>query len=75
MKIKIRHIDDAQAVDFCTVAGPQELDSVMAFVNASGGVYDDSRGDTVPFHSYQLVLRDGEAYAEIVIGGGEETQS
>lgn len=75
MKIKIRHIDDVKAVDFCTIAGPHELDGVIDLISGSGGVYDHSRCETVPFHSYQLVLDGGEAYAEILIGEDEEPQA
>lgn len=68
MKVKIRHIDDGNAIDF-TECRYDELDGVIDFIKKSGGVY--CKGNTEPFYSYQLCLDDNEAYAEIIIGNEE----
>lgn len=73
MKVKLRHIDDADAVDFCEVGNPAEIEGVIAFIQRSGGVY--CNGIDQPFHSYQLVLDSCEAYAEILIGEDEEPKA
>lgn len=66
MRIKIRHVEQATGgVDFTEIHF-SELDKVIEMINRSGGVYYE--GGTEPFHSYQLVLDETGAYAEIIIG-------
>lgn len=64
MQVKLRHIDGAKAVPF-TNCRHDELNDVIALVKQSGGVWVD---DTLPFHSYQLVMDETESWAEIIIG-------
>lgn len=64
MKVKLRHIDEAESLDFTEVHFT-ELPALIDFIERAGGVYMD--GATQPFHSYQLAV-EGEAYAEILIG-------
>ena len=65
MEIRIRHIDDATATHF-TECRFDELSAVISLVNQSGGVY--TKGETAPFHSYQLVQDESGAFAEIIVG-------
>jgi hypothetical protein len=65
MQIYLRHVDDLTAAPF-TECAHDELDSVIALIQRSGGVY--AHGDLCPFNSYQLVLDEGSAYAEIIVG-------
>lgn len=68
MQVKLRHIDESKAVPF-TECRHDELNDVIALIKSSGGVYVD---DTLPFHSYQLVMDENEAWAEIIIGPEDE---
>jgi hypothetical protein len=68
MQVKMRHIDDGEAAHF-TEIHHTELDGLIEFIKRSGGV--QARGDYQPFHSYQIVFDEGEAYVEILIGEGE----
>lgn len=64
MTVKIRHIDEAESVDFDEIHF-DELPALIEFIKQTGGVYTNSKNE--PFHSYQIVL-DGEAYTEILVG-------
>lgn len=68
MKVKIRHYEEAKSVNFCDI-DYKELDLLINFVKQSGGVYFN--GNQEPFNSYQLVMDDGEAYIEILVGEEE----
>jgi hypothetical protein len=71
VKVKIRHFEEADSVDFCEIRSPFEsaLKDLILFIKQSGGVYNE--GDHEDFHSYQLVLEHGEAFVEILIGEEE----
>ena len=73
MNIKMRHIEDIESVDFCDICAPfsSELEKLIEFIKQSGGVYCKT-SSVEPFHSYQLVLRNGEAFVEILVGEDEE---
>ena len=76
MKVKIRHIEAAESVPFGEAKNEDELQDMIRFIGRSGGVYvtvDTQQWqltgeDTFPFHSYQLVLDEGEFFAELLIG-------
>lgn len=69
MKVKIRHIEDANAVDF-TECKFNELPNVVDLVIQLGGFCIE--GDMHPFNSYQLVYNENaEAFAEIIIGSDD----
>ena len=65
MRVKIRHFEDVDAA-FFTEIEYTELDDLILFIKRTGGVY--CKGNTQPFHSYQLICDGLEAYAEIIIG-------
>ncbi len=68
MKVKIRHVDEAKPVPLCEI-DHKELDLLINFIKQSGGFYFE--GNQEPFNCYQLVMDDGEAYIEILIGEDE----
>ena len=69
MKVKVRHIgqSDSKFFESCQF---NELDGLIAFIRANDGFYFD--GEICKFHSYQLVLDEDEAYAEIILGDEDE---
>jgi hypothetical protein len=71
MKVKIRHIEAAESVPFGEAKNECELQEMIRFIGRSGGVYMTGE-DTFPFHSYQLVLDEGEFFAELLIGADDD---
>lgn len=65
MQIKLRHVEQSESKAFDE--GPiGYVESLIGFIERSGGVYYE--GSHQPFNSYQLVLDESGAYAEIIIG-------
>ena len=68
MKVKIRHIEEIKPVLLEDISY-KDLDLLINFIEQSGGFY--CNGNQEPFNCYQLVMDDGEAYIEIVVGEDE----
>jgi hypothetical protein len=66
MKVYVRDIGSPNAVPFAEVEF-FTLPGLIAFIKQSGGFEIPGAGPAL-FHSYQLVLDEGEAYAEILVG-------
>lgn len=71
MKVKIRHIEAAESVPFGEAKNEDELQEMIRFIGRSGGVCMPGE-DTFPFHSYQLVLDEGEFFAELLVGADDD---
>ena len=67
MKVKIRHIEYADSVNFSECKDENALNILIGFIKRSGGVYHHSEG-ACPFHSYQIVCGEDESFVEIIIG-------
>ena len=65
MKVKIRHIEEIKPVLLEDISY-KDLDLLINFIKQSGGFYYN--GDQEPFNYYRLVMDDGEAYIEILVG-------
>jgi len=65
MKVKVRHFEEYPPFPFTKIKFTQ-IDELIEFVKKSGGIYID--GEFYPFHSYQLKIDGGEAFAEILVG-------
>ena len=63
MKVKIKHIEQAESVPVGEVATGIELEELIMFIKNSGGVYYE--GEYQTDISYQFVLDDKEFYVEI----------
>jgi len=65
MKVYMRRSDHAEGVPFCECQF-NGIEKVLDVLKRGGGVY--TLGDVVSDLSYQYVLDDAEAYAEIIVG-------
>lgn len=65
MDIRLRHIEDIKAVPFAT-GEIGDVDSLMQWINASGGIYRDGKHQGSP--CYQIVHDESGAYVEIIYG-------
>lgn len=65
MKVFVREISGDTPYLF-TECDPLKLDELIAFIKASGGFY--ASGAHREFNSYQLVIDDDKAFAEILVG-------
>ncbi len=70
MEIRIRHEGQDTGMRFCD-SGVGEVESVMASIKRSGGVYFE--GEHCNEMSHQFVLDESGAYCEIVLHDSPET--
>ena len=70
MIVRVRNINDGDSV-YLIDCGYPELESMVNWIRSMGGFYHVPSGEMLPFHSYQLVLDDEHAYAEIIVGKEE----
>lgn len=65
MRVFMRHVDNSDSV-FFTECEFDQIEAVLAELKRGGGVY--CKGDHEMSLSYQFVLDEDDAYAEIIVG-------